>query len=82
MIERNDSWPACGRAYERGRERGERERAGDGSWQRAQTPTYRVPDLELDLLLIDGDHASAELDADRQVVHGLEALVGELEQQA
>ena len=44
--------------------------------------THSVPDLQLDLLVVDGDHACAELDADREVVHLLEALVGELQQQA
>lgn len=42
----------------------------------------RVPNLQLDLLAVDGDHPGAELDADRQVMNRLEALVGELEQQA
>ncbi len=42
----------------------------------------RVPDLQLDLLAVDGDHARAELDADSQVVHGLEPAVSELQQQA
>jgi hypothetical protein len=43
---------------------------------------YRVPNLQLDLLVHDLDHACAELDADGEIVHGLEALVGELKQQA
>ena len=43
---------------------------------------YRVPNLELDGLVVDGDHAGAELDADGEVMDGLEALVGELQQQA
>eukprot|EP00227_Mantoniella_beaufortii_P021557 CAMPEP_0197591626 /NCGR_PEP_ID=MMETSP1326-20131121/13819_1 /TAXON_ID=1155430 /ORGANISM="Genus nov. species nov., Strain RCC2288" /LENGTH=295 /DNA_ID=CAMNT_0043157157 /DNA_START=218 /DNA_END=1100 /DNA_ORIENTATION=+ len=42
----------------------------------------RVPDLQLDLLVVDGDHAAAELHADGQVVHVLEPLVRELQQQA
>mmetsp|Transcript_23456 Transcript_23456/g.69088 ORF Transcript_23456/g.69088 Transcript_23456/m.69088 type:complete len:208 (-) Transcript_23456:116-739(-) len=41
-----------------------------------------VPDLQLDLLVVDGDHARPKLHADGQVVHGLEALVGELQQEA
>lgn len=45
-------------------------------------PTHRVPDLQLYLLAVYVDHARAELDADGQVMHGLEALVRELEQQA
>ena len=45
-------------------------------------PLYRVPNLELDLLSVDGDHARAKLDANREVVDGLEPLVGELQQQA
>ena len=44
--------------------------------------TDRVPNLELDGLVVDGDHAGAKLDADGEVVHGLEALVRELQQQA
>jgi hypothetical protein len=43
---------------------------------------YRIPDLQLDLVVLDGEGPRAELDADRQVVDGLEALVGELEQKA
>jgi len=44
--------------------------------------TRRVPDLELDLLGVDGDHAGPELHSNGEVVHGLEALVGELQQKA
>ena len=44
--------------------------------------TDRVPNLEFDGLVVDGDHAGAEFDADGEVVHGLEALVRELQQQA
>ena len=44
--------------------------------------THRVPDLQLDLLAVDVDHARAKLDADREVVHRLEALVRKLQQQA
>lgn len=42
---------------------------------------YRVPNLQLDLLVLNVDHPRAKLDADRQVVHRLEALVRELQQQ-
>ncbi len=42
----------------------------------------RVPDLEFDLFVGDGDHACAEFDADGEVVDGLEAFVGELEEEA
>ena len=38
--------------------------------------------MELDLLPLDVDHASTELDADGEIVHRLEPLVRELEQQA
>jgi hypothetical protein len=38
--------------------------------------------LKLDLLSINVDHPSTKLHADGQVMHWLEALVGELEQQA
>jgi hypothetical protein len=48
----------------------------------AASPTHRVPNLQLDLLLVYVDHARPELDADGQVVHRLEALVGELQEQA
>jgi hypothetical protein len=41
--------------------------------------TYRVPDLQLDLLSINVDHSSTKLDADGKVMHRLEALVRELE---
>lgn len=43
---------------------------------------HRVPYLQLDLLVVDGDEASPELNSDRQVVDRLEALVCELQQQA
>jgi hypothetical protein len=49
---------------------------------KAEAEAHRVPDLELDLLPVNVDHARAKLHADREVVHRLEALVGELEQQA
>ena len=42
----------------------------------------RVPDLQLDVLLLDLDCAGAELDTDGQVVLLAEPLVRELEQQA
>jgi len=41
-----------------------------------------VPDLQLDLFAVDGDHACSKLHPDGQVVHRLESFVGELEQQA
>ncbi len=47
-----------------------------------QASSHRVPDLELDLLAINVDHACAKLHADCQVMHWLEALVCELQQQA
>ncbi len=53
--------------------------AGDGA---ERLLPGRVPDLELDLLPLDVDHAGAELHAYGQVVHGLEPLVRELQQQA
>lgn len=43
---------------------------------------HRVPYLQLDLLVVDGDEASPELNSDREVVDRLEALVCELQQQA
>ena len=36
----------------------------------------------LDRLVRDAHHPRAELDADREIVHGLEALIGELEEEA
>jgi len=44
--------------------------------------THRVPDLQFHLLARYAHHARAELNADRQVVHGLELSIGELQQQA
>jgi len=41
----------------------------------------RVPDLELDLGVVDGDRSRAELDSDREVVDRLETLVCELQKQ-
>lgn len=44
--------------------------------------TDRVPNLQLYLLPVDVDHAGTELDANSEVMHRLEPLVGELEKQA
>jgi hypothetical protein len=47
--------------------------------------SYRVPNLELDRVVVDGDHPGGEdvgLDVDGAVMDGLEPLVGELQQQA
>jgi len=49
---------------------------------KGRSRTYRVPNLELEGLAVDGDHVGALFDADVDVVHGLEALVCELQQQA
>lgn len=43
--------------------------------------THCVPNLKLNLLRVDIDHASSKLDANRQVVHWLKALVRELKKQ-
>lgn len=43
---------------------------------------YSVPNLELDGAAVDGDHASAELNTDGEIVNRLEPLVRELQQQA
>ena len=48
----------------------------------ANIAPHRVPYLQLDLLSINVDHACAKLHADGEVVHRLEALVCELQQQA
>ena len=42
----------------------------------------RVPNLQLDILVFDLDHARSELNADSEIVYGLEALVCELQEQA
>lgn len=42
----------------------------------------RVPDLQLDGLVVDRDHASPEFDANSQIMDGLKPLVRELQQQA
>lgn len=39
------------------------------------------PNLQLDLLIIDGDHSSAKLNANCQIMDGLKALIGKLQQQ-
>eukprot|EP00656_Telonema_subtile_P038940 TRINITY_DN440_c0_g1_i3.p2 TRINITY_DN440_c0_g1~~TRINITY_DN440_c0_g1_i3.p2 ORF type:complete len:101 (-),score=7.15 TRINITY_DN440_c0_g1_i3:297-599(-) len=36
---------------------------------------YRVPDLKLDLLLVDGDHACAKLDTDGQICNRMVRLL-------
>lgn len=43
---------------------------------------YRVPDLQLDLMTVDGDQSGTKLHSNREVMHWLEAFVCELEQQA
>jgi len=53
--------------------------AGDGA---EGLLSGRVPDLEFDLFVGDGDHAGTKLDADCEIVDGLEAFVGELEEEA
>ena len=57
-------------------------RASATLWGYGQRVAHRVPDLQLDLLVVYRDHARAELDADGQIVHWLEALVRELQEQA
>lgn len=47
-----------------------------GNW------TYGVPNLELDRTTVDGDHSGAELDANGEIMHRLEPLVRELQEQA
>lgn len=43
---------------------------------------HSVPNLELDVLIVDGDHARPKLHANCEVVYRLEALVCELQQKA
>ena len=50
--------------------------------RRCGAVAHRVPDLELDLLVVYRDHARTKLDADGEVMHWLEALVRELQEQA
>lgn len=40
-----------------------------------------IPNLQLDLLGVDVDHASSKLNANRQVVHWLKAFVRKLKEQ-
>lgn len=40
---------------------------------------YRIPNLQLDLLAINVNHASSKLHSNGKVVDGLEALIRELE---
>lgn len=42
---------------------------------------YSVPNLKLDRTTVDGDHASSELDTNGEIMHGLESLVSELQEQ-
>ena len=44
--------------------------------------THRVPNLQLDLLVIDSDHPGTELNTDGQIVNLLKPFVCELQQQA
>jgi hypothetical protein len=43
--------------------------------------TYRVPNLKLNLFVVNGDHARPKLHANGKVMHRLEALVGELQEE-
>jgi len=54
-------------------------RASDGS---EGLLTSSVPNLKLDGLVINSDHASSELDANGEVMHWLEPLVRKLQQKA
>lgn len=42
--------------------------------------THGIPDLQLDLLVVDIDHSGAKLNTNGQIVHRLESLIRELEQ--
>jgi hypothetical protein len=44
--------------------------------------TNRIPNLELDWFVIDGDHPSSKLNTDSQIVHWLEPFIGELKKKA
>lgn len=85
-MDLKDSWPACVWACA-GWCRCIQRDAQPDTRVNSRSPhtaprTHRVPYLQLDLLAVDVDHARAELHANREVVHGLEALVRELQQQA
>lgn len=43
--------------------------------------SHRIPYLQLDLLVVDGDHARTELHSNGEVMDGLKALVRELQEQ-
>jgi hypothetical protein len=49
-----------------------------GGW--GATPTHRIPNLQLDLLAINVDHACTKLHADCQIMYWLEPFVCELQQ--
>ena len=53
-----------------------------GSVTTRAVATHRVPDLKFDLTVVDVDHARAELNSNGEVVHWLESLVRELEEEA
>ena len=44
-------------------------------------PAYRVPYLQFYLLSLDANHPGSKLNANREVVDWLEALVGELQKE-
>ena len=48
----------------------------------ARARAHRVPNLQLDVLVVDLNRAGSEFDANRQIVLLTEALVCELEEQA
>lgn len=73
-MERKDSCPACNAPRPTRR----------AAWRRGggHAAPHRVPDLQLHRLLRDVDHARPKLHSNGEVVHGLEALVRELQQEA
>lgn len=84
-MERKDSWPACVVVC------GERGRvfcvclylsAAPSLLTQQQPHPHRIPYLQLDLLAVNVDHPCPELHANGEVVHRLEPLVRELQQQA
>jgi len=50
--------------------------------KKLKTKAYGVPNLELDGTAVDGDHASAEFNTNGEIMHRLEPLVRELQEQA
>lgn len=53
-----------------------------GEMGKRQPATHRIPDLQLDLLAVNVDHAGPKLHTNCQVMDGLEPFVSKLQQKA